>query len=275
MLAYRVQAPQGAPRGTVVCLHGYPESSFMWRHLLPACAAAGWRALAPDLAGYGDSEPDPPHTWERHVEHVDAFITAHVGGEPVVLVLHDWGGLIGLRWACERPARLRGLVVANTGFFPEGRWHGLAKALRTPGQGEELVHNLTPEGFAGMLRAVTPQFTDVAINEYWRAFDGEVRRRGHLELYRSGDFEKLRAYEGCLADLDVPALVLWGAQDVFAPVSGAHRFMAELPQARLEILEDAGHFIFDERPDDAVASVLRLLGEVERGVAERDDRRFA
>jgi haloalkane dehalogenase len=49
-------------------VHGYPESSYMWRHLLPALAGGGWRVLAPDLPGYGDSEPDPPGTWERHVE---------------------------------------------------------------------------------------------------------------------------------------------------------------------------------------------------------------
>jgi haloalkane dehalogenase len=65
----------------------------------------------------------------------------------------------------------------------------------------------------------------------------------------------------------VPALVLWGAQDIFAPVSGAHRFARELPQARLEVLEEAGHFVFDEAPEWSTASVLRFLGELELLVA--------
>lgn len=258
MLAHREALPAGPPRGTVLCVHGYPESSAMWRPLLPRLADAGWRAVAPDLGGYGGSDPEPPQTWERHVEQLDAFHRALDLG-PCVLVLHDWGGLIGLRWACDRPEVARALVVSNTGFFADGKWHGLADALRTPQAGEELVDNMTLEGFTGMLRAVSPRFSDEQIADYWRAFATVERRRGQLELYRSGDFGKLEPYAGCLAGLDLPALVLWGADDVFAPVSGAHRFAAELPGSTLEILDDAGHFVFDEAPERAGDSVLRFL----------------
>jgi haloalkane dehalogenase len=68
----------------------------MWRHLLPALASSGRRALAPDLPGYGDSPPDPPGTYERHVTAVERF-RHQVGLDRVVLVVHDTGGLIGLR----------------------------------------------------------------------------------------------------------------------------------------------------------------------------------
>jgi haloalkane dehalogenase len=70
-LAYTEAGPADGP--VALLLHGYPESSYMWRHLLPALATAGWRAVAPDLAGFGDSPPDPPGTWERHVEAVERF----------------------------------------------------------------------------------------------------------------------------------------------------------------------------------------------------------
>lgn len=77
-LAYREAAPDGADAGAeeepvALLLHGYPESSYMWRGVLPALAEAGWRALAPDLPGYGDSPPDRPATWERHVAAVERF----------------------------------------------------------------------------------------------------------------------------------------------------------------------------------------------------------
>ena len=85
-------------------VHGYPESSYMWRHLMPVIAECGWRAVAPDLAGMGDSEPDPPGTWERQVEALERFRNDR-GVERCVPVLHDWGGLIGLAWACEHPRR--------------------------------------------------------------------------------------------------------------------------------------------------------------------------
>lgn len=258
MLACLEAAPDADPRGTVLCLHGYPESSHMFAPLVGAAAAAGWRALAPDLPGYGDSDPDPPHVWRRMVEAVDAF-WAEAIGEPVVLVVHDWGGLIGLRWACEHPEAIRALVISDTGFFPDGRWHGLAEAMRTVGQGEELVDGLTREAFAHLLRGVTPAFDDDAVDEYYKAFGDEVRRRGQLELYRSGDFRELAQYDGALGAMGVPALILWGAYDQFAPVAGAHRFARDIPGARLEVLEGAGHFVFDERPEETTAIVLEFL----------------
>jgi haloalkane dehalogenase len=94
-LAYREAGPADGP---VALLHGYRQSSYMWRHLLPELAAAGRRAVAPDLAGFGDSASDPPGTWERHVESVEGF-RRELRIERCVPVVHDWGGLIGLWWA--------------------------------------------------------------------------------------------------------------------------------------------------------------------------------
>src|SRR5919201_5568446 len=73
-LAYRELRPEGGgDRPVALLLHGYPESSYMWKPILPALARAGWRAVAPDLAGFGDSPPDRPGTWERHAERLAAF----------------------------------------------------------------------------------------------------------------------------------------------------------------------------------------------------------
>src|SRR2546421_10971278 len=102
-IAYREAEPsQVSERLPVLCLHGWPQSSYMWRHLLPALSSAGRRALAPDLSGFGDSSPDPPGTWERHVEAIERF-RRKIGLDRVVLVVHDTGGAIGLRWACDHP----------------------------------------------------------------------------------------------------------------------------------------------------------------------------
>src|SRR3954451_20778126 len=126
----------------VLLVHGYPESSYMWRPAMDALAARGLYAIAPDLPGYGDSEPDPPGTWERHVEALER-LRDDQGLEKVALVGHDWGGPIGLRWACDHADAVWAIVASDTGFFPDARWHDLAKALRTPGEGEELVDGMT------------------------------------------------------------------------------------------------------------------------------------
>jgi haloalkane dehalogenase len=257
-LAYRSAGPEDGP--PALLLHGYPESSYMWRHLLPALAASGRRAIAPDLPGYGDSPADPPGTWERHIESLEGFRSA-LGLRSVLMVVHDWGGLIGLRWACEHPEAVGALVLSNTGFFANGKWHGLADAMRTPGTGEELIGGMTRDGFGTMLRSASPAMGDDALDEYWKCFADDDRRRGQLELYRSGDFEKLEPYEGRLAELGVPALVLWGENDPFAPVAGAHRFHKELPDSELVVV-DAGHFVFEDAPEETSRAVVEFAGRV-------------
>jgi haloalkane dehalogenase len=255
-LHHREAGDPGDP--AVLLVHGYPESSYMWRDILPALAGAGFHALAPDLAGYGDSEADPPGTWERHVEALERF-RARRGLDTVALVVHDWGGLIGLRWACDHPEAVDALCISDTGFFPDGRWHGLAEAMRTPGQGEEIVDAMTTEGFAEMLGGVSSGIGPEAAREYFKAFADEPRRRGQLELYRSGDFEKLAPYEGRLAELGVPTLLLWGAEDPFAPLAGARRFEREIPGSEVVVLEGTGHFVVADAPDRYAEELVRFL----------------
>ena len=265
-LAYRAAGP---PDGAaVLLLHGYPESSYMWRGVLPALSDAGWRALAPDLAGYGDSEPDPPGTWERHVEAVDRFV-GELRLDPVVLVMHDWGVLIGLRWACDHPERVRALVISDGGFFSDGRWHDLANAMRTPGDGERLIASYTRDGLGQALRGFSSGITDDALDEYWKAFGDEPRRLGQLDLYRSGDFDKLAPYDGRVAALGLPTFLVWGGQDRFASVRGARRFHAEIPSSELALFDDAGHFVWEDAPVQATAGLLDFL---ERRVRPADPR---
>jgi haloalkane dehalogenase len=260
-IAYREAVPDSpSGRDPVLLLHGFPESSYMWRRILPEIAAAGRRAIAPDLPGYGDSPPDPPGRWERHVETVERFRSA-LALDRIALVVHDWGGLIGLRWACDNPGNVSAIVVSGTGFFPDGRWHGMAQGLRTEGQGEQLVDNLDRKGMAGMLGAVGRGFNDDAIDEYFKAFTTEEGRQGILDLYRSGDFEKLEPYRGKLAELGVPLLALWGADDVFAPPAGAYRFKKEVPGTKIVVLDGAGHFVFEDDPKRCADAVVSFLGK--------------
>jgi pimeloyl-ACP methyl ester carboxylesterase len=258
-IAYREAIP-GEPREAfpVLCIHGYPESSAMWRDLLPPLAASGRRAIAPDMPGYGNSPYLREGTWEHHIEAVEDLRSA-LGLERVTLVVHDWGGLIGMRWACDHPDAVGALVISNTGFFPDGRWHGMAKILRTEGEGERALEAIDRDGLAAMLRSTGAQFDDGTLDEYWQAFSTEERRRGQLELYRSGDMEKLEPYEGKLAALGVPTLILWGEKDDFAPVGGAHRFHKQIPGSELVLIPDAGHFAFEDDPERCAQEIVGFL----------------
>ena len=259
-IAYREAAPDGwdGSGPTALFLHGYPTSSYLWRKVLPAVAATGARAVAPDLPGFGDSPPDLPGTWERQVENVERFRRA-LGLERVILGVHDWGGLIGLRWACDHPSAVEALVLTDTGFFPDGKWHGMAKALRTEGEGEQFLANVNRELLAMAMRQISPALPDDAVDEFWKAFGDEERKRNQLDLYRSGDFEKLEPYRGKLTALGVPAKIVWGARDEFAPVAGAYRFKKELPDAELVVLDEAGHFLMEDEPDRVAREIAAFV----------------
>jgi haloalkane dehalogenase len=256
-LSYRESGPADGP--VALLLHGYPESSFMWAEVIPRIAEAGWRAIAPDFAGFGDSPPDPPGTWERHMESLERF-RRELGIERCVPVMHDWGGLIGMRWACENPDAVEALVISSTGFFPDGRWHGMAKALREPHTGEQMIGAIDRDTFAAVMRQSMAGVGDVALDEYWKAYSDATRRTSQLELYRSGDFSKLEEYD--LAALEVPVLLVWGEHDEFAPVAGAHRFERELPDTELVVIEGTGHFVWDEAPAEGAEALTRFLARL-------------
>jgi haloalkane dehalogenase len=246
---------------SVLLVHGYPNSSYLFRDVLPAVASAGFRAVAPDLPGYGDSELNGHSgTWEEHVEALGAFVEEQELA-PLVLIVHDWGGLIALRWACEHPEAVRALVLMSTGFFPDGKWHGFAQAMRA-GQVDGMIDAMDRDGFAGLMRQAAPHAGVEAIDEYFKGFATPERRRAGLTLYKSGDFEKLVPYEGRLAALRVPTLVLWGAKDDYAPVASAYRFGKEIPHAELVILDDAGHFVMEDDPERVGLEIASFLGRL-------------
>jgi len=255
-LAYREAGRASDP--AVLLVHGYPESSYMWHAALPALADAGWRALAPDLPGYGDSEPGESGAWEHHVDALERFVSDLDPG-PVALVTHDWGVMIGLRWACDHPGAVSALVISDGGFFADRKWHELANLMRTPEDGENLIRAYTQEGFDAALRAACSGMSDDALADYWKAFADDRRRLAQLELYRSGDFDKLVPYEGRVAALELPALIVWGAQDRFAGVAMAQRFHEELAGSELAVLEHAGHFVWDDEPERTSALLVDFL----------------
>ena len=258
-LAYREARPTGAAaRHPVLCVHGFPETSYMWHALMPALAAAGHRVLAPDLPGSGRSAADPPNTWERLVAALERFVAA-LELEPVVLVVHDWGGLIGLRWACDHPERVAAMVISDTGFFADGRWSGMAEGLRAPGTGEEMLSAMTREGFGQLMTSASAGIDEASIDEYWLSLSTPQGQAAQLEMYRSGDMEKLAPYEGKLGEMARPTLLLWGENDPFAPLGGAHRFQKQIPGAELVVAAGSGHFVYADAPDRCAAAITEFL----------------
>ena len=116
-MAYVAAGPADGP--VVLCLHGEPSWSFLYRTMIPVLAAGGLRVIAPDLVGFGRSDKPArieDHSFARHVEWVRCLAFDRLDLRAVTLVGQDWGGLIGFRLAAENPDRFSRLVAANTGL---------------------------------------------------------------------------------------------------------------------------------------------------------------
>ena len=267
-LTYREAAPLEETGPPVLLAHGFPESSLMWEGLMERLASEGRRALAPDLYCLGDSTDPGPATWERNVEAFEGWVR-ELGIERAALVVHDWGAFIGLTWACRNPDLVEALVISDGGFFSDGRWHGMAEAIRGE-DGHKLVGQLERGGFDMLLRSDGAGFTEEEMDAYWRPFEEGRGREATVEFYRSMDFQKLTPYQGTLGKLGVPTLLLWGEADEFAPISGARRFQRMIPGATLVAIEGAGHFVFETERERCIDEVAGFLANGDAAAAGGD-----
>ena len=238
----------------------------MWRDVLPALAAAGFHALAPACPATATREAARRPRGSATSRRSSASGASRVSSA-LTLVVHDWGGLIGLRWACDHPGVANALVISDSGFFSDGKWRGPGEILRTEGQGEQFVEGVDREGFAGLLGCVS---TEHRARRRRRVLQG-VRRRGPpprparaLPLRR---LREARALRGPARRTGVPTLLLWGADDFAAPVAGAHRFADEIPGSEVVVLEGTGHFVVDDAPERYAEELVRFLRKASPGTA--------
>lgn len=262
----------GAGERLALCLHGFPESSYSWRHQIPLLAELGYRVWAPDLRGYGETTR-PPRQQDYAIETLMADVAALVdasGSRAVTLIAHDWGAVIAWYFAMRRIRPLERLVILNAphpaaaadafrtwkqlrrswyAFFFQLPWlpELLLRAgdYRAIGEGMRRT-SVHPERFPDAALAV---FRKAAANpgaltgmlNYYRAF---LRGGGALRQGRLGN-----------AVIDTPTLMLWGEHDValtLETTEGTDRYVSDLT---FRLLPDASHWVQQDDPD----TVNRML----------------
>jgi pimeloyl-ACP methyl ester carboxylesterase len=255
-----VQAGPADASEAVVFVHGNPGSADDWVRLAGAAGAAGHRAVAFDLPDFGETiAPDGfEHTPLGYAEFV-AEALDELGIERARLVLHDFGGPIGLVWAMGHPDALAAIVLIDTGVLPGYSWHTLARIWRTPVLGEVFQAITNRSGYRFALnrnepRGLPREFVEAMYDHYDRR-----TRQAVLKLYRAtpdpgGMSENLI---GLLAPRDLPALVIWGEHDAYLPSSYADGQKRAFPSAEVHVLPASGHWPFADAPE----TVERLLVE--------------
>ncbi|HET8566755.1 MAG TPA: alpha/beta hydrolase [Solirubrobacterales bacterium] len=244
----------------VVFVHGNPGSADDWEGLIAAAAGTGRRALAIDLPDFGETVA--PAGFEHSVLGYATFLggaLGELGVERVHLVLHDFGGPIGLVWAAMNADALTSITLIDTGILPGYRWHRLARIWRTPVLGELFQATATRSAFRFLLnrnepRGLPREFVETMYDHYDRR-----TRKAVLALYRDTDDPGSAAVEfsKLMAPRDLPALVIWGEHDAYLPSSYAERQRDAFPSAAVHVLPASGHWPFADAPD----TVERLLAE--------------
>ena len=263
--------------GTVLCVHGNPTWSYVWRALL-AAAPAGWRVVAPDHLSMGFSErTGSPRTLADRVADLGALTDALGIDGPVVTVGHDWGGIISLGWAVEHPDQLRGVVLTNTAVAqpPGDLGPPLIRLAHLPGvRPFGCVATPTFVRAAGLLSR-PPLPADVR-DALALPYDTPARRRAVGDFVADIPFDPehpsyptLARYAEGVKHLDVPTLMLWGPRD---PVFG-ERYLADLrervPHAQVHRFEGASHLLTEDAPQYADA-VTAWLAELDQPRPEAD-----
>jgi haloalkane dehalogenase len=246
----------------VLFMHGEPTWSFLWRHVIPLVRDAGYRAVAPDLAGFGRS--DKPidlgwYTYDRHTASVLALID-ELDLRDATVVVHDWGGPIGLRVAVERPDRIARIVVLDTGLFT-GR-QPMNDAWMTFRAFVERTEDL-PVGLL-VRRACFTDPGDEVIAAYDAPYPNAAAKAGArafplilpLSPEMPGADAGQRVLEALRGDAR-PKLFLWAESDPVLPLETGRRFAAALGSEIDHVISGASHFL----QEDAGPEIGRLIAD--------------
>ncbi len=250
---------------TVLCFHGEPDWSYLYRHMLDRLVATGHRVVCPDLVGFGRSDKPTDQQWytyERHVEHVTRHLE-QVQLDDVTVVVQDWGGPIGLRWAVEHADQVERLVVMNTGLFT-GR---VSKGFMAWREFAERTPDL-PIGVI-MQSATTTELGPEILAGYEAPFPTAESKAGAqrfplivpLSPEDPGAAE-MAAVRDELSRWQKPALVAFSDSDpVFPYPLAGEVFTQLLPTAGEQVrIEGAAHFLQEDRGPQIVEAMLERFG---------------
>jgi haloalkane dehalogenase len=250
----------------VVMVHGNPAWSFLYRNLVKDLSPSH-RCIVPDHLGFGLSDkPDLDYAPALHADNLEALIDA-LELETVNLVVHDWGGPIGLSFARRHPGRVRRVVLFNTWAWPvqgDLYYWGFSRFMGGP-IGRYLIrrHDFFVRGVMKMARGEDESAWTELVMEHYRRPQATARDRKAsmvlpAQILEAGDWlDDLWSHRETFVEL--PFLVLWGSADIAFRQKELGVWRQELRQATVRVLEGAGHYVQEERHRELRPDVLDFL----------------
>jgi haloalkane dehalogenase len=239
----------GAP---VIFVHGEPTWSFLWRKVIPPVRDAGFRCIAPDLAGFGRSDKPTDIDWYSYDRHtaMTASLLEDLDLSGATIVVHDWGGPIGLRLAVEHPERIERLVILDTGLFTGHQrmtdaWTAFRDFVERT---EDLPVGFLVRGACKhdpgdeVIAAYDAPFPDAASKAGARAFPLMIPRAPDAPGAAAG-----QRVQDALREDTRPKLILWADSDPILPAHVGERFAAAIGGPEPRPIEDASHFLQEDQ----------------------------
>lgn len=252
----------------VLMLHGEPTWSYLFRRMIPPLRDAGLRCVALDYPGFGRSDKPADLDWYSYERHTAAclHLVEKLDLRDIILLGHDWGGPIGLRLAVEAPERFSRFVLIDTPMFtgrqqmPPAWWQAHNYLEQTP---DVLVSTLVRAGCArdpgtAILAGYDAPFAQAEAKAGVRAFPLRVIPRS----------PELPAAKACWRTMkairkdECATLILWGESDVLFPLELGRWVAGALRRELPVVVPGAGHFLPEDRGEEAAALVLDWLGSL-------------
>lgn len=255
----------------VLCVHGNPTWSFTYREILSQVSDAA-RVIAVDHVGCGLSDKPQryEYSFERHVGNL-ARLIEHLDLRRITLVVHDWGGAIGLAAALKHPTRIEKFVILNTAAFPPPYVPWRIAACRLPWVGEFAMRQLNLFGRAALsmtlnrLPSLEPAVAAGLLAPYGNWHDRVAIARFVQDIptrKTQATWQQLQRLEtGLELFADRHVRLVWGMKDWCFRPECLERFEAIFPQAHVRKLSDVGHYVMEEASSEVVEEVRLCLAE--------------
>ena len=258
---HRVDEGEGQP---VVCFHGEPTWAYLYRRMVPPLVESGRRVICPDYAGFGRSDKPTDREWytyDRHVEMVTQVL-AELDLREATVVVQDWGGPIGLRWAVENAERVSRLVILNTGLFTGQVSKGFLAWRDFAQRNPDL-----PVGFV-MQGATTTELAPDVVAAYEAPFPTPESKAGAAQFplivpteEGAAGAEAMNAVSDSLSRWQKPVLVAFSDSDPVFPYPQAGQvFVDRIPGAGEQVcIAGASHFLQEDRGEQVAEHIVDFL----------------
>jgi haloalkane dehalogenase len=247
-LAHRDEG-EGAP---VLFMHGEPTWSFLWRKVIPPVRDAGFRCVAPDLVGFGGSDKPVDVGWYSYDRHTSmaATLLDDLDLRGVTIVVHDWGGPIGLRLAVEHAERIERIVILDTGLFTghQRMTDAWMKFHDFVARTEDLPIGFLVRGACKhdpgdeVIAAYEAPYPSPASKAGARAFPQIIPQSPDAPGAAAG-----QRVQAAMHDDSRPTLMLWADSDPILPLSVGERFASAIGQPPPRPISDASHFLQEDQ----------------------------